>query len=123
MKYLILVSIVVSSRAYSQKSFFGIDAGINLSNQRTSARSNGKVNQVAFELTAARLTVGIFYQQSISKMLSVRLGANYNGLGFRDEDIKSYGPIYGFSSTDIDYVTFPVNLIYQANPHFRVTIG
>jgi Outer membrane protein beta-barrel domain len=123
MKYLILILLIASLDAYCQKSFFGVDAGINLSNQRTSASSNGQINQIAFAQTVPRLTFGVFYQRSISKVLSIRVGAKYNGLGFRRDDQTFYRPIPGFSSTDIDYITLPINFVYHANPNFRIMAG
>jgi hypothetical protein len=124
MKYLVFILMIVDVSAYSQKSFFGVEAGINLSNQRISASSNGIVNQVIFAQTAPRLAFGLFYQRGILNALSVRIGAKYNGFGYkRDDPTYYYGPAPRFSSSDLDYITFSIHLVYCANPHFRANVG
>jgi Outer membrane protein beta-barrel domain len=123
MRYLVFILMIVRVSAYSQKSFFGVEAGINLSNQRISVSSSGKINQITFAQTAPRLTFGLFYQRGVSNVLSIRIGAKYNGFGYKRDDQTYYRPTPGFSSSDLDYITFPLHFVYHANPRLRANVG
>lgn len=116
---LFLLLLVVSSAAICQKSFFGVDAGINVSNQRIysiTTYSNGTSGGVSFLSNAVKPTISIFYNQKISDPLSIRIYARYNSLGYKK--VGSMG-----SDVDINYFTIPLTASYQVYKNLFVQAG
>jgi hypothetical protein len=121
MKKIILLSLAcISYNLFAQKSFFGVDAGVNVANQRTvypypqafSAPSAG----TAFLSNTIKPTFGLFYQLGFSETLSLRANAKFMGMGYK-------APNHTIEDLEIDYLTFPVALQYAANKHFTVNAG
>ena len=84
-KFLLFLFMVYGSCAFAQKSFFGVDAGINVANQRTFFPYNSTVgNQIAFHGNVVKPVISVFYQREISNKLEARIKASYAGFGFKD---------------------------------------
>lgn len=97
------------SAAVGQKSFFGVDAGINVANQRVYSMTTfggGTSGGISFLANAVKPTISIFYNQKISDPFSVRVYARYNELGYKK--VGSQG-----TDVDINYFTIPVAAVYQ----------
>lgn len=108
--FLILVSCSVS---LAQKSFFGANAGVNIAYQRT-------VNEMVDFLgvrhkfivlteSAAKPTIGVFYQYGLSELFAVRLNVQYMGLGYKN--------------VDINYLTLPFTFHYAASKYLSLNAG
>src|SRR5260221_8008562 len=93
MRKIILPFLVcISFRLIAQKSFFGVDAGVNVANQRVSDpmgylgfRHSGGF----FYNNLARPTIAVFYHYELNK-IGFRLATQYMGLGYSN-------PSSGFS--------------------------
>ena len=128
MKYLFALCcfLIIVERGFSQKSFFGMDGGINISTLRMQATTNGP-STVSYNDHVLRTSIGAFYQRGLSNKFSLRLGARYLGLGYQSETYYLTTP----PSTNIDYLTFQVALNYHLtkrlqfgfSPYLSFTIG
>lgn len=121
MKKCLLLSLsCLASCAFAQKSFFGLDAGINVANQRILSYyefANGTSNHsVAFQFNALRPTFGFFFQREFSSALAIRLSGQYMGLGY------NYKGSFG-ADLNINYLTFPITLNYAVNKHLSFVGG
>jgi long-subunit fatty acid transport protein len=120
-KYLFILFLGMASCAFAQQSFFGVDAGINVANQRIVTSPNPSI--FLYQLTgtfflknAAMPTFGIFYQHRFSNLFAIRVQGSYMGLGYNHQG--SFG-----SDVSIDYLTFPVSIQYAANKHLSFGAG
>ncbi|SRR5260221_6546003 len=118
-KIFFLLFVCFGECAFAQKSFFGVDAGVNVANQRIASTllSGGYTsNTVSFRFNTVKPTFGVFYQKGFSDLLALRLNAQYMGLGY-DSKGSSGTPV------DINYLTFPLTLHYVANKHLSFSTG
>jgi len=99
------------SQAFAQKSFLGVDAGINVANLRTHV-SDGFGTATSYQ-NNLRFTGGAFYQYGFTEKMGLRLTAQYMGLGYVDQ---------GFS-VNINYLTFPLNFQYFVTPRLSFNTG
>ncbi len=83
-KLLFLVLAGCTSSAFAQKSFFGVDAGINVANQRAVSQviSNGTtvINDVVFQFNKVAPTFGLFYHFGLSETTGIRVGGPVYGI-------------------------------------------
>ena len=117
MRKIILLSLVcLSTNIFAQKSFFGIDAGINVANQRQVV-TYIPINQqsVYFFQNAIKPSFGVFFQHNASDLFFLRAGARYMGMGYTDKDPAN--------NLDINYLTLPLSLHYNANKHLSLSAG
>jgi len=121
-KSLLLSLTCLASCAFAQKSFFGVDAGINVANQRIATSPNPSVTfsylwtGTFFLKNVVKPTFGIFYQHRFSDLIAIRVQGSYMGLGYKSQG--SFG-----SDVSIDYLTFPVSIQYSANKHLSFGAG
>jgi hypothetical protein len=120
MKKLILpLFLVFGSCGFAQKSFFGVNAGINVANQRTVSKytSNGVVivNGVGFRFNKVEPTFGLFYHFGLSETSGIRVNAQYMGLGYKAKDVGT--------DVDINYLTFPLTFHYNVTQHLSFNSG
>jgi hypothetical protein len=119
-KSLLLSLTCLASCAFAQRSFFGVDAGINVANQRivTHLTSNGApvLDAAGFQSNKVQPTFGVFYHLHLSEVTSVQANAQYMGLGYNSR--ASSQP-----DVDINYLTFPITFHYHANKHFSLNTG
>lgn len=120
-KFLLFLFMVYGSCAFAQKSFFGVEAGINVANQRTAYKytstSNGAtfMNGVGFRFNKVEPTFGFFYHFGLSETYGIRVNAQYMGLGYKAKDIGT--------DVDINYLTFPLTFHYNATKHLSFNSG
>ena len=118
-KLIILLLVAYGSRAFAQKSFFGVDAGINVANQRTVSKytSNGAtiINGVSFRFNKVEPTFGFFYHFGLSETFGIRLNAQYMGLGYKAKEAGT--------DVDINYLTFPLTFHYNVTEHLSFNSG
>jgi hypothetical protein len=111
---------ICSCCAFAQKSFFGVDAGINVANERTVSKyiSNGVtfINGVSFRFNKIEPTFGLFYHLGLSETSGIRVGARYMGLGYRYSQDSA-------NSVSINYLTLPLSFHYKANKHLSFNSG
>jgi hypothetical protein len=104
--------------AFAQKSFFGIDAGLNIANQRTVSKiiSNGKtiLNDVGFQFNQVRPAFGFFYHYQFSENVGIRANAQYMGLGYKSKTD---------TSLNINYLTFPLTFHYNVTKNLSFNTG
>ena len=128
MRKFILFSLVsISSHLMAQKSFFGVDAGVNVASQRTVLTINAPgstVHSTSSGAVVIKPIFGVFYQRGFSKNMGVRLDAQYMGMGTKAN---------GFQTRDIEinYLTLPLTIHYSvkdrlsfnAGPYLSFTLG
>lgn len=116
---LLFLLTVCSFCAIAQKSFFGIDAGINVANQRTVSKytSNGTtlLNGVGFRFNKVEPTFGFFYHFGLSEAFGIRVNAQYLGLGYKAKDVGT--------DVDINYLTFPLTFHYNVTQQLSLNSG
>lgn len=120
MKKLLILLVVacIAMQAQSQKSFFGIDAGVNVANQRTHFSTtlfNSTQAGTGFYQNAAKPTLGIFYQVGFNEQLGLRLGVRYMGMGYQIQATSE--------NVDINYLTLPVAIHYFVNKKLSFNTG
>src|SRR6185369_9671481 len=99
MKKVILFSLVsISSHLMAQKSFFGVDVGVNLANQRTHISAGFSNSGTHYYQNSFKPTCGAFYQYGFNERMGLRLNAQYVGLGYKDNNF----------TLDINYITLPL---------------
>jgi len=117
-KIILLLIVCSSSQIFAQKSFFGVDAGVNVANHRyvtnPSAYSPGP-GPVFFQ-NVVKPSIGIFYQFNFYEKVGIRVDAKYLGLGHKNRFDSRY-------DVNINYVTFPFSLCYYANKHLVLNAG
>src|SRR5260221_2155715 len=123
-KIILLVLVCICSNLFAQKSFFGIDAGVNVANQKMvflvnynpnpNATPNSTSNVVRFRQNSVKPTFGVFYQYNFLKNLSLRMQAQYMNLGYNDNTA---------GNLDINYLTFPITFHYSATRHLTFNTG
>jgi predicted porin len=120
MKHLFaLVSFLcILESGFAQQTFFGLDAGVNLSTLRMQTTTSG-VSTVFYNDNVLRSSIGAFYQLGLSNKFSLRLGARYLGLGYKSETTYLTTP----PSTNIDYLTFQVALNYHITKRLQVAVA
>jgi long-subunit fatty acid transport protein len=119
-KLLLFLFVVHGFCAFAQKSFFGVDAGINVANQRTVSQIsyNGGpsiINGVSFHFNKVQPTFGFFYHFGLSETCGIRVNAQYMGLGYKAKDVGT--------DVDINYLTFPVTFHYNVTKHLSFNSG
>jgi Outer membrane protein beta-barrel domain len=120
---LTLLLLGVSSLAHSQKSVFGFDIGVNITNQRSEASRSGLPQLVYYGQPVTKFAFGIFYQFNFSKTFSIRPAIKYNGLGCTRTNQNFFIGLPVIASVELEYLTVPISFIYNANPDFRVNAG
>ena len=100
----------------AQKSFFGLNAGVNVANQRVHTDFGPNFKSTEFYANGLKPTYGIFYEFGFSKTLAVRANLQYMGLGYGESTSNT-------SNLDINYLTIPLALRYSANEHLSLTAG
>jgi long-subunit fatty acid transport protein len=129
MKNILLLSLIgFAPCAFAQKSFFGVNGGNNVANQRIVSAINfssgSTLNGVSFGFNTFKPTFGVFYQIGFSDALAIRINAQYMGLGY---DHKSSQGV----DVTINYLTFPITLHYaitktlsfNTGPYLSFTLG
>jgi hypothetical protein len=122
LKKTLLLLLAGASCAFAQKSFFGVDAGVNLANQRVHEEYFQSVSygtpmiSTSFFQNVVRPSVGLFYQIGIGEKMGVRFKAQYLCLGY-----KNKGGIP--DRLEINYLCFPVTFHYSITPKLGVTVG
>ena len=120
MKKIILpILICLSAEIFAQKSFFGVDAGANLANQRinlTIDAPGGTSHSNSSGAIVLKPTFGVFYHRGFSKNLGVRLGAQYMGMGANANGIQAL-------DIEINYLTLPLTIHYSINDRFSFNAG
>src|SRR6478609_9473991 len=124
MKILVLFLLTVCGTCAFAQSFFGVNAGINVANQRQHINwSNGDVNTYFFQ-NSVRPTFGLFYQYGFNEKMGLRLNVQYMGLGYKNESLYSlYVGSYVIHKLDIDYLTLPLTFHYSVNKHLSLNAG
>lgn len=113
--FFFLITLVSSSKLFSQHSELGIGGGI--------AYYSGELNPSLNVMNKLRPTIGVFYRKNLSYRYSLRFGANYAKLAAEDnlktnEEVNFFeARHYSFSSTMLDaYGIIEFNFIpYQLN--------
>ena len=120
MKHLTAIGILVLivENGFSQGSFFGGDAGINISTLRMYS-IDGTSSSTVFNQNVVRPSIGFFYQKGISNKFSIRTVIRYMGLGYQSDYYNLTTP----PSTNIDYLTFQVSINYHINKHLNIVIA
>lgn len=115
MKKLVSVILVFSGFcAFAQKSFFGLNAGINVANQLTHVDDGfGSASGNHSYQNSLKPTFGAFYQYGFNEKMGLRLNAQYMGLGYKDQDF----------TLDINYLTFPLTFHYSVNERLSFNTG
>jgi hypothetical protein len=116
----------LASAAFSQKSFFGVDAGINVANLRQhvtdlSASAGVGVSPASstyFFKNSIRPTFGIFYHRELNARIGLRLNAQYMGLG-----CDGRTEMFSIDSPNIYYFTLPLTFHYLVNKHLSFKGG
>ncbi|MBI1770150.1 MAG: PorT family protein [Bacteroidetes bacterium] len=120
MRKIILLSFVcISSHLLAQKSFFGVDAGVNVANQRfvtIQTPPSFNFRSTVFFENSIRPAFGLFFQHNFSELIGIRFNAQFMGMGYTDKN-------QGRGSINIDYLTFPVILKYYVNKHLSLDAG
>jgi hypothetical protein len=123
---LILFFTLVVFIAKSQKSYFGVDAGVNVANQRATLPSGFYGNVIgsrsSFFDNLIAPTFSVFYQYNISNVLGIRANARYQGLGYHLAESTSYAFIRNYNVT-INYLTIPLSVHYSINSRLSVNGG
>ncbi|HEV8513112.1 MAG TPA: outer membrane beta-barrel protein, partial [Cyclobacteriaceae bacterium] len=123
-KLLLFLLTAYSSCAFAQKSFFGVNAGINVATQRERFEASPPAtshNSYLVYPNVIKPAFGLFYQKGFSgaqDVLAIRVEAKYMGMGY-----QQIGPSPFDKSIEIDYLTFPVSLFYSANKHLSLSAG
>ncbi|HTH54551.1 MAG TPA: porin family protein [Cyclobacteriaceae bacterium] len=118
MRKVILLSFVcLSVEVFAQRSFFGVDAGINVANQRMRNHYDNDPPSISiFYQNTVKPTFGIFYQYGFNEKMGLRLGAHFWGLGY--SNINSFT-----GDVSINYLTLPLTFQYSATPHLSFNAG
>jgi hypothetical protein len=107
---------------YGQSSYFGIEAGVNISNQRVSTYnpySYYSTHQISFHENAVKPSVSVYYHFEFNEKIGARVKASYMGLGFTG----GYSDQYNFGKVDINYLMVPITFHYKANKNLSLTAG
>jgi Outer membrane protein beta-barrel domain len=120
MKKNILLALVCCAHcALAQKSFFGVDAGINVANQRThiiSTSPNFTTSGSGFGQNVVKPTVSVFYQLNVNDQMGLRLNASYMGMGYQQVGTNN-------DNVEINYLTFPLAFHYYVNKYLSFNAG
>jgi hypothetical protein len=114
-KIFLIAFIFFFSSCYSQKSYFSVDAGMNLAHLRISLENpyNPVREKVALE-NIIRPTGGLFYQFNLSDLFALRIGARYFGLGSATK---------GQPDLNLNYLSTPICFNYSINSNFNASAG
>ena len=106
--------------AFAQKSYLGVNAGINVANQRivTHLTLNGApvLDGTGFQTNKTQAAFGIFYHFLLSDATGIQVNAQFMGLGYKSNGNSG-------SDVEVNYLTFPITFHYQANKHFSLNTG
>jgi hypothetical protein len=122
MKKLILFFFICTSlNVFSQKkSFFGVNAGINVANQRQhityTAGSTFVSEQTTFLQNTVKPVVSIFYQYGFNEKIGLRLNAQYMELGYDNKNSPD-------GNLNINYLTLPLTFHYSVTQHLSFNAG
>lgn len=120
MRNLLVISFLCTIvQLHAQKSSWGIESGVSLSNSRLVMSyayntSNRYINQTTvtfFNRSSIKPTIGLFYQRLFSNSFAARTGLQYMEV----EDL--------FHKVEFKYWTLPFSICYLANPGFNVSFG
>jgi hypothetical protein len=113
----------LTSCAFAQKSFFGVDAGVNVATQRVVSPYPGSASSsIMFFNNVVKPTFGFFYQYRVSETIALRANAKYMSLGFSEPQTNSFNFTVK-SNVDINYLTFPLTIHYHANKQLSLNAG
>jgi len=114
MKKIILISLVFSTAPlFGQKSFWGMNAGINIASQRVAQTvSYSPAKTVMFLQNIETATVGFFYQSHFSNQFALRVNSQYVALGSK----TAY-------ETDMKYLMYSLSFRYLPNPKIDLNIA
>jgi hypothetical protein len=115
-KKLLIALVCITTLAHGQKSFFGLEAGSNVANQRVHVDLGFGSSTTAFYKNSVKPAFGAFYELGITDLFAVRAGARYSGLGYADNG----GTI---SKLDINYLTLPFAARYNVTHRLSVCAG
>jgi hypothetical protein len=119
-KITLLAFTLLSACAFAQKSFFGVDAGVNFANQRIVSKviSNGVVelDGVGFQRNKVKPTFGIFYHRQLSETIGIRLNVQYMGQGYNNSGNSGM-------NVDINYLTLPLTFHYATTKYLSFNAG
>jgi hypothetical protein len=127
-KIILLLFVCISSNLIAQKSFFGVDAGLDVANQRvhvnyynysyTSSSSQPTPAQpisTFFFQNLLRPTYSVFFQKNFNEKMGVRVKAQYLALGYRNAGSDP-------DRVEINYLSFPVTFNYSIK-NFHLNTG
>jgi hypothetical protein len=116
MKKSLLISLTcLASCAFAQKSFFGVEAGINIANQRF-VQNMPSLAYHAVMKNAVRGALGAFFHYNFGTHAGVRLSAQFSSLGYQSSVNSQY-------DVAINYLTLPVAFFYRLNKYVSLTAG
>ncbi|MGC4023027.1 MAG: outer membrane beta-barrel protein [Cyclobacteriaceae bacterium] len=127
MKKILAVSIVfISFHSMAQKSFFGVDAGVNIANQRQhvdfGSNSYPETTTNFFKNLVAP-TFGAFYQNQFNDKIGLRIGAQFLGLGSKMPMKYFYINGAPVDQVNIYYFTIPLTFHYSVTEHLSFYAG
>jgi hypothetical protein len=132
-KFILLSMVCFSTEIFAQKSFFGVDAGVNVANQRVHVNytNNYSYNYLStpgqpfspaqpistfFFQNIVRPAFGGFYHKNINEKMGIRVKAQYLGLGYLN---KGAYP----DRVEINYLSFPLAFYYSITEKFHLNAG
>jgi len=105
-KLFLLALVCLSPHLFAQRSFFGVDAGINIANQKTVEITSSPTSYSvvkSFGHNVVKPTLGAFYQFGLPGNFALRLGAQYMSMGTRSNG----------EELEINYLTLPLTVHYS----------
>jgi hypothetical protein len=112
--FFLLIAIVLPG--LSQKSFFGVNGGINVANQLQVVYSTPQWKSYQLAQSSPKLSFGFFYQREISPNFAARISAAYMGMGY---DFRITAP----QKVEINYLTLPLTFQYKPSKHLTLSTG
>lgn len=115
-----------SLNSFAQKSFFGIDAGINVANQRQHVDYGAGFypeSSTSFFKNLIAPNFGVFFQFRFNEKTGLRLNAQYTGLGYTNYDHGTNINGEPFHKLYIYYFRFPMTFHYSIDEHLSFNAG
>lgn len=127
MKHLLALSLLVSgvvAEVSAQKFSYGMDAGINIANQRVvSVFFLGAGSNTYFYNNLVRPTVSFYSQYNASERLGLRLSLRYSGMGYQIVSPSTSYYDYVDKKVRINYLTVPLTLHIAVSDRVSVNAG
>ncbi len=101
--------------AFAQRSYFGIEAGINIANQRFVQNAPSFIYH-ADTKNALRPAWGTFFHYNFGDHMAARLSAQFASLGYQSSVNSQY-------DVTINYLTLPVSFFYRLNKYLSLCAG